>query len=287
MSATDPKWPRFWEPLTPHGVAAFAGAPFRRLLLVQVVVALIAAGAVAWFLESACLPVVRSAIRHLPAQGVIRDEQLDWHGDSPAQLAGNHFLGISVDLNHSGQLGRDAELQIEFGRKNARVFSMLGYEVVDYPPGWQMEFNRTELEPWLGAREPWIVVIAAALTIVALLISWFLLATLYCLPVKLITLFENRELGWGQSWKLAGAALMPGALFFTAGIVACGLNLVDVIQLSIIALLHILIGWIYLFISPLFVPRLADAATPRGNPFADKTVPSPARPKDSNPFKAN
>lgn len=291
MSTTEPNnWPRPWEPLTPHGVAAFAGAPFRRLLLVQVIVALLAAGAVGWFLEYAWLPVVRSAIRHLPAEGEIRDEQLDWHGDSPTQLAGNHFLGIGVDLNHSGQLDREAQLQVEFGRKNARVFSMLGYDVIDYPPGWRMAFNRTELDPWWGAREPWIVVVAVAFTVLSLLVCWFVLATVYCIPVKLITLFENRDLRWGQSWKLAGAALMPGALFLTAGIVACGLGLVDLIQLGGMAVLHLLIGWIYLFISPLFLPRPAEATPITGNPFADK-APGEAKPtalrKDPNPFKAD
>lgn len=286
MSTTKPTWPRLWEPLTPNGVAAFADAPFRRLLLVQLIVALLAAGAVSWFLESAWLPIVRSAIRHLPAEGEIRDEQLDWRGESPAQLAGNHFLAIGVDMNHSGQLDREAELQVEFGRKNARVFSMLGYQVIDYPPGWRMAFNRIELDPWWGAWEPWIVVIAAAAAVLALLVSWFILATLYCVPVKLITFFENRDLRWGQSWKLAGAALMPGALFLTAGIIACGLNLVDLIQLCAMAALHVVIAWIYLFISPLFLPRIPAPVSATANPFADKKEPeTPARNK--NPFKSD
>jgi hypothetical protein len=288
MSTTQQPWPRAWEPLTPRGVAAFAAAPLLRLLLVQLIVALLAAGAVAWFLESSWLPIVRTAIRQLPAEGEIRDEQLDWRGAASVALAGNHFLGIGVDVNHSGQLGREAQLQVEFGRKNVRVFSMLGYQVIDYPPGWRMAFNRTELDPWWGAREPWLVVSVAALTAAGLLVSWFLLATLYCVPVKLITLFENRDLGWGQSWRLAGAALMPGALFLTAGIVACGFNLVDLIQLGGLGVLHVVVGWIYLFISPLFLPRPVEATIPKANPFAEKKGPPlPAPKKDSNPFKTD
>jgi hypothetical protein len=250
MGTTETTWPRAWEPLTPHGVAAFAGATFRRLFLVQLIVALLAAGAVVWFLESAWLPMVRAAIHQLPPEGEIRDEQLDWRGEPAVKLAGNHFLGICVDLNHSGQLGREAQLQIEFGRKNARIFSMLGYEVIDYPPGWRMAFNRAELDPWWGAREPWLVAGAAAFTVVALLLTWTILATLYCVPVKLITFFENRDLRWAQSWRLAGAALMPGALFLTFGIVAYSLGVVDLIQFGSLVVLHMVIGWIYLFISP-------------------------------------
>jgi hypothetical protein len=287
MNTTGPSLSRLWEPLTPLGVAAFAGASLKRLLLVQLIVALLAGGSVGWFLEYAWLPVVRAAIRHLPAQGEISGEQLHWQEASPAQLAGNHFLGIGVDMNHSGQLGRESELQLEFGRKNLRVFSVLGYEIIDYPPGWRMAFNRDELDPWWGAREPWIVAIAVAVTVITLFISWFFLATLYCLPVKLITLFENRDLRWGQSWKLAAGALMPGALFLTAAIIACGLGFLDIIQLGIMAVLHVVIGWIYLFISPLFLRRLDAAAVPKANPFVDRQETSPiSRVKNSNPFKA-
>lgn len=288
MSTTEQSWPRAFEPLTPRGVAVFAGATFKRLLLVQFIVALLATLSVVWFLESAWLPVVRAAIHRLPADGAIHDQKLDWHGETSVLLAGNHILGIGVDLHHSGQLGHESQLQIEFGDENVRVFSTLGYQVYDYPPGWRMAFNHTELEPWWGAHEPWLVATLAAFMLVGLLVSWCVLATFYCLPVKLITLFENRDLRWGQSWRLAGAALMPGALFFTAGILAYSFNFVDLIQLGTLSVLHIVIGWVYLFISPLFLPRLAGTATPRANPFADKTAKQPAKPaaKDKNPFKS-
>ena len=285
MSTTEQNWPRAWEPLTPRGVAAFAGAPLWRLLLAQMIVAFLAAGSVVWFLESAWLPVIRAAIHHLPEDGSIHDEKLDWHGENSVLLAGNHFLGFGVDLHHSGQLGREAQLQFEFGQENVRVFSTLGYSVIDYPPGWRMAFNRSELEPWWGAREPWLVVAAAALTAVSLFVSWMLLATLYCVPVKLITLFENRDLRWGQSWRLAGAAMMPGALFLTFGIVAYSVGLLDLMQLGTLFILHFVIGWIYLFISPLFLPRVVESVAPKTNPFTKKTPEKPTSASDKNPFK--
>ena len=40
-----------WEPFTPRGVAAFAGAGLGRLWLVQFVVAMLAAAAVVWFVH--------------------------------------------------------------------------------------------------------------------------------------------------------------------------------------------------------------------------------------------
>lgn len=267
MSTTDQPWPKAWEPLTPRGVAAFAGASLGRLLLVQCLVALLASGTVVWFLEQAWFPVVRNAIHELPSQGEIRHEQLNWSGDAPALLAGNRSLALSVDLNHSGQLARAAQLQVEFGRKNLRIFSMLGYVVVDYPPGWSMAFNRTELEPWWGAWEPAIAAAAAAFTMLGLIVTWTVLATVYCAPVWLITFFENRDLSWRQSWRVASAALMPGALFLTFGIFCHGLGWIDLIQLGAVAGLHLMAGWIYLLISPLFLPRHPAATAAKINPF--------------------
>ena len=60
-----------WQPFTPRGIAAFAHATFGRLFLLQVVFALLAAGAVIWFLRTAWCPPVREAIRNLPASGAI------------------------------------------------------------------------------------------------------------------------------------------------------------------------------------------------------------------------
>lgn len=85
-----------WQPLTPSGVAAFADARLRRLLLVQFVVAVLVAGTVAWFLHDVWFPKLREGIRQLPAQGEIRRGKLAWRGDSPVQLAGTGFWRLSL-----------------------------------------------------------------------------------------------------------------------------------------------------------------------------------------------
>jgi len=52
-----------WEPLTPRGVAAFARAKLGRLLLVQFIVALVAAASVGWFFDDGCFPTITAAIQ--------------------------------------------------------------------------------------------------------------------------------------------------------------------------------------------------------------------------------
>jgi hypothetical protein len=270
MSATTPSSPPAWEPLTPRGVAAFARAPLGRLLLVQFMMATLAAGVVGWFLAVAWFPVISAAIQKLPAQGEIKNGELNWTNGPPAKLAGNHFLALVVDPAHDGQLTREAQLQVEFGRRDARVSGLAGYAEIPYPAGWIMAFNRTELDPWWAAWEPLLLSGAVVLTVVGLMLSWTLLATLYFVPVKLFAFFENHDLGWWQSWRLAGAALMPGAMFLTGGMVLQCLGIIDLVQLGAVWALHFVIGWLYLFISPLFLPRHPSAKKVKRNPFAKK-----------------
>jgi hypothetical protein len=99
------------------------------------------------------------------------------------------------------------------------------------------------------------------------MLAWAALATVYFLPVWLIGVFVNRNLNFRSSWKLAGAALMPGALLLTAAIVLYDFAALDLIQFCFIFSAHFALGWIYLFLSQFFLPRI-DSTPPEGNPFA-------------------
>ena len=257
-----------WEPLTPRGVAAFARVRLGNLLLAQIIIALVAAASVAWFLDDSVFPIVKTAIQNLPAAGEIRSAKLDWRGDSPKLLAEGRFLALDVDLNQSGKINSTADVQIEFGKESVRVTSSLGYGYteISYPPGEIFPFNRPELEPLWGAWRVEILFIAAAITTLGLLASWWILATIYFLPAWLLGFFVNRDLNFRASWKLSGAALLPGALLMAAGILLYDFGAVDLVQFGFIFGAHFVLGWIYLFVSLLFVPGI-PAALPKGNPF--------------------
>jgi hypothetical protein len=268
--------PVAWEPLTPRGVAAFARAPLSRLLLVQFVIAALAAAAVVWLLYDGSFPVVRAAIRNLPVGGAIRSGRLDWPGDAPQLLAEGRLLAFAVDAGHSDQIRSPADVQIEFGRRSVRIYSLFGYVERNYPTDWTMAFNRTDLEPLWGAWEPeWLAVTLLA-AVAGLIGLWALLATVYFLPVRLIGFWANRALDGRGSWKLAGAALLPGALLLTAAIVLYDFGALNLIQFCFLFVLHVGLGWIYLLVSPLFLPRAASGP-PGDNPFsAVRTEPGTA-----------
>src|SRR5258706_9186796 len=212
------KPPFAWQPLTPRGVAAFARAPVGRLLLMQLVFALLAAAAVVWFLSVAWFPIIRGAIGQLPPGGKILSGKLDWRGETPKRLAEGRFLALAVDLKHEGGARSPAHVQVEFGEADVEVRSLLGFVPWAYPPGRSWAFNREELEPWWGAWAPEVLALAAGAVIAGLMFAWALLATVYWAPVWLAGFFANRDLTWRGSWRLAGAALMPGALFLMGAI---------------------------------------------------------------------
>ena len=95
-----------------------------------------------------------------------------------------------------------------------------------------------------------------------------MLATVYCLPVWLLCFFANRDLNLRASWKLAGAALMPGALLLSCALLLYELGGFDLVQLCFAFGMHLIIGWIYLFVSPLFLNRAVPAE--KKNPFVPK-----------------
>lgn len=272
MSESDAKNRFAWEPITPPGVAAFAGASLPRLLLVQLVFAVLAATVICWFLWSAWCPAISAAIDQLPQRGEIREGTLEAPINSPQVLADGHFLAFIVDRQHEGQLRSPANLQFEFGSKDVYVFSLFGYQQWAYPRGWIIAFNRAELKPKWEAWRPAILAGAFCSVVVGLMLIWAALATIYMFPVAFVSLFANRRIGRWSAWKLAGAAMLPGAVLLTAAIFAYGLGWLDLVQLIAAFVAHFVIEWIYVAIAPLFAPKIELAAGKKKNPFRTAVI---------------
>jgi len=276
MNAPAPTPKSAWLPITPRGVAAFASARTGRLLLVQFSCALIAAAAFGWFLQVAWVPPVREAIKRLPDGTQIQGGVLAWPGDSPVLLAEGHFLAFAVDLDHAGVNTSTAHVQVELGKRDWQLSSLFG--VLDapslvhttYPTNRLFVLDRAEVEPWWGAREPFFIFLAATMLAIYLMSSWALLATIYSLPVWLVGFYANRALDWQGSWRLAGAALMPGALMMSVAIVLYGLRTFDLVQMAFAFGMHLVVGWIYVLVSPLFLPRNPEVPPAEKNPFSSE-----------------
>jgi hypothetical protein len=96
---------------------------------------------------------------------------------------------------------------------------------------------------------------------------WVILASLYFFPVWLVGFYADRHLSLAGSWRLAGAALMPGALVMVGAIFAYGLGVLNLLEMIAIFAAHIAVGWAYLILGPLSLPRTPNLPPSTVNPF--------------------
>lgn len=265
-----------WQPLTFGGVAAFAAAPGGRLLAVAALVALLVSAAVWRLAVTVWSPTISMAIARLPAEGAIDNGHLVWPAGQAMSLADGSFVSISVTPPGAPPPKHTADLQFDFRSTSLIASSLLGYIEIPYPRGYVLALNRTELDPLWGAWRPHALATVAGATFVILLALWAIIATFLAVPLRAYALLLGRRPGLGGCWKLAFAALLPGALIMCAALFGYGLRRLSLGELMLIHGLHLLVNTAYLLISPLSIPEC-----PPPSPFS-----APAPPSDSseNPF---
>jgi hypothetical protein len=274
-----PKYPRAWQPFTPRGVTAFACASAGRVFLVQAIMAFLSAGTIVWFVWFGWRPEIKEAIRNLPAEGTIENQQLKAQINPASPLAdGRGLLGIAADPEDKGGAGLRADLKVQLRKDHYEICFLLGCKSFSYPPGQSLQFNRLDLEPRWEAWEPFLLAAVGAAAWLFIFSSWLVLAALYFPLVFLLAHLKKRQVSLGGSWRLAGAALMPGAALLSIGIVCYGLGFIDLVRLFTLIILHLVVGWVYLILSSLTLPAKVSTPSPL-NPFSPaelgKTAPAP------------
>jgi len=262
--------PAAWQPLTPDGVAAFAFASTNRLRVMQVCFAALAGLCVIWFLNRTCTPAILEAVQNLPDTAEISGGQL--RGVKPKALSTQRFLSLSIDFEQSGAFGRESTVQFEFSTNQFQVCSLLGCLGFFYPADWNLDLSRPVIEPKFSAWKPYLLAMVGLGVFFGLLLSWTVLAYLYATPAKLIAYFNDRSLTWSGSWRLAGAALMPGSVTLSTGILLFGAGTIDLIRFGLLFIAHFLVGWIYLVVAAFRLPLVPDRVLVKKNPFDEKTT---------------
>ncbi|HYG22769.1 MAG TPA: hypothetical protein VEH04_08310 [Verrucomicrobiae bacterium] len=249
----------------------------------QFVVALMAAWAVVWFVNSAWCPIVSRAIDRLPETGQIRGGILHSPETEPRFLAESRMLAFSLDLLHTGLARVPAHVQVEFGRRDVHFRSLLGTAFLHYRNDYTIEFNRTALEPWWGAWRPPLLWILFGSVLFGLIATWWMLALAYSIPLWIAALLRDRRMGWASSWKLASASFIPGALMMIVGIFAYGFGVISLVEFLVLQVIHWIVGWAYCIGGLLARPPASDVVA---NPFDIQkkgvSVERDAKPK--NPF---
>ncbi len=239
--------------MTFGGVARFAVASRWRLLMVELVSALMVAATVVWFVQQAWVPVIDKAIRQMPPTGEIRGARLAWPSGAVLQQEGP-FMRIDVRPGGFTNVVESADLVLAFGPSDLRIGSSLGLGLLTlpYPTGWILSFNKTELEPWWGARSHMVLAGLGLLVVLTLLFAWSALGLLYTFPAKV---FSVNRVDWAGARKIAVAAQLPGALVMSIGIVFYGLKQLDLVALLVVWGVHLMLPWVYLMFSPILAPK--------------------------------
>jgi hypothetical protein len=235
-----------WQPLTFGGVAAFARARLGRLLAFELAAALLAAASIVWFLHRAYCPVILQALQKMPETARLVDGVLQ--GVPETLIAESRFLAIAATPQDGRDIGQDADLQIQLRQNDFCASSV-------FWPDWSLEFEygrgaslnlaRSNLEPWWSAWQPVLLAGAGAAVVLLLFVMWAALAVLYMAPAKFIAWYADRYLSWGGAWRLASAALLPGAVVLTGAMVLYGWSVIDLVGLSFFLAVQIILGWIY------------------------------------------
>jgi hypothetical protein len=271
-----------WQPFSFGGVAAFAGTGWIRLFAVQILASALVSITVVWFLWRNYSPVITEAVAKMPQRAMVSQGRLQ--GVSILEISENRFLAIAIAPQGTVDFGQSADIQVELRDSDVRVSSifrsLLGSIQVAYLPNKMIDLSRANLEPWWGAWRPILLGASGIALMLILPVLWAVLAVVYAPPAKFVAWLTDRRLSWGGAWRLGSAALLPGALVMTLGVVLYGWRVLDLIGFGSVVLAHLLIGWVYLAISPGFAPRLFPSK--KQNPFASPSQPpTPPSPTDS------
>ena len=179
------------------------------------------------------MPVIDAAIDQMPQTGGIVNGHLAWPRNATLHVegpAGEPFMRIDVQPSGLTNVVETVDLVMAFESDRVLLGSSLGLGllVLPYPPGVDIPFNKSELEPWWGARSHMVLAALSLLIALGLLLSWAMLGWLYMVPVKI---FSINRVTWRGAWQLASAAHMPGALVMCAGMLFYGLKQLELIGL--------------------------------------------------------
>lgn len=259
-----------WQPLTGRGVATFRAASLPRVLAFQFLVAALSAVVLAWTVRRTWFPVVFRGLERLPEAAGIEEGRLQWPDTVPVRLSENAWLDWVVTpapTSPSTELGQTADLQVELRRDALRIHGLAGHVTLPYRSDLTMPLGRVEAAARWGAWN-WVLLAGLGLaTGITLMVTWWVLATLYALPVLLLGFLMGRRVRLLGAWRIASAALLTGALFADWAILAYGIGAVRLPGFGLLFAGHALVGGWWLVWGVLRCP--ATNSPEPDNPFAD------------------
>ncbi|MGC8742936.1 MAG: hypothetical protein ACP5T0_03540 [Verrucomicrobiia bacterium] len=269
-------------PVTPRAIAAGKNFQTINFIAYWFFYSVVCSLAITFVFERCVISSISRAINKLPQSGEIVSGKLNnWETNSNTALVEGKFVSIYVNSSDQEDSSDNADLQIVFARDELRFRSLLGWLTVKYPEQLDLPLNYKQLWPLWGAYQTAIIAAVFLSSVVFLILIWTFLAFAYSLLyIAFARVLKRMTGGKSGAFKIAGASLIPGALIMTFGLLTYSFGYIDLITLLIVFCSHILIAWIYLFLSLFSLPKIPED---KENPFVNAPRHSQTG-KSSNPF---
>lgn len=282
---------RLAHPLTFGGVAAFATRSGWWLAVCAAAVALVTAACSFSLFLHAWGPAWETAVHYFPSQVQLRASTLTWEGSETLILADNTFLALALHAGAQPLSSQTADLQIEFGRKSARLSALLGYVELDYPAGWSFSLGRADAIPLWRTWRPYLACGFALVGFSFALFLWAGLSLILAPVVRAYAVSLGRGVSLAAAYRVAWGALLPGALVLNLSILLYTLKRFSVAEMLLAAGVHLVVDLLYLLVSPWRLPRELVAPSLKGkslvgNPFGGNPPVKPPSNKSDNPFNS-
>ena len=279
-----------WQPLTRRGRAAFAHGGTGRLLILQLLFALLSAATLAWSLQRAWFSVVETALEALPESGAeIRGQHLLWPRQESVLLGNGPHLGLAVVTDPTATLGQNGDLQLELRTGELRFRGLLGQTSFPYPDRWLLPLDQTRAKAAWGAwRWPLVILMGLAAVPVLMVLGWAL-SLVFAPLLWLMSLLFRRSLNPAGAWRLALASHLPASLLLDAGWILYANQWIGLTSLTALLTLHGSVGWYAALRCLGFLPSAQTIAvkSTAPNPFeggVEKPNSKASTPKARNPF---
>ena len=232
-------------PFTFKGAVYYAGRIKHQVFRHLVGWSLLCAVLLTISLGIAWVPTISKALEQLPTDCSFQDGNLVWPGSNPTVLAANSFLSLIVNPTDTPTVDHSTDLQIEFGQRELRLRSFLGWMTLPYMRTWHGATGRAHALAWWGAWKPTVFILAVVAWAFSLIITWITLASLYAFPASLMLGIAGKFQSYWDAWRLMLVALLPGSFILSGAVCLYSISRISLLFLSMIWVVHVVIGWIY------------------------------------------
>lgn len=263
-SESDAVKSNFPHPLTPQGIAAYANAERIFFTTTIALFAIVCSVCICVMANRCILHPISLAIERLPEQGAISNGKLQWFTNEPTILIETRSISIHVNPTDEEPIADGADLQVVFCKEKLLLRSLLGWLSVKYSESFNLPLNLKELWTTWGAYKNAIITAVLLITVCFLPLVWMTLGLIYKIPVALISKILKRKFELSGIFRISVMSQMLPAIIMCVGILLYAYGRIDLTTLLIIFANHIPFAWIYLIITPFYLPKIPEDTN---NPF--------------------